>query len=1054
MDKSEEYVNNNGIAKSINGLAVGNNFGDVNQFHNHYYYQKNSSEPLDIVPTDRSQLPPVIARLPKGSLWPHRRSLGKRFVGRLSILWELHDKLTQTNTTVIHGVIILKGTGGLGKTQLAIEYVYRFGSYYEGGIFWIDAEQSIDNMISKLAAVLDIALDHKSTISEQLNIIWAKLSERKESLLVLDNFPESHQENTKIASWIPVSGCIHILVTTRSAALTNYENISLNVLSPEASFDLLNSGTVNLEHYKDTALQLAYEVGYLPLALELLRNYLENNKGYPITNLLADIKNTNTVEIIDGFGEDYHEDTLPSGHIKSIIKTFELSWNKVSEESKPILQIMSCLAPLPVPKYIIRKVLRLEEGNRLKDPLIKRIKKLYNFSLVDLDINEENPFAHRLILGYVRHYQTLDHDLLQKTSEAISIEMNRAMDVHDIESLKDLELVYPHAENFLQKETISNTKKIKLTLTIGKHHYNHGRYNRAYEMQNEALYLSKTIYPKAHPLIITAQNDVSITLMAKGKIEEAINLSREVLEIYEINFPEEEESINIFRSNLASQLKVAGKFKEALELSKRAYIYAKKHFTASDPRLTIRLSNLGRELMDSGNLQEACRFMREALCIEEQNFPPLHPNIATRQANLAVILMNLGELEEAKLLLQKALISDKHNFSDGHPNIIKSQYNLAKVLMDLHEFNEAFVLLKNSLYLAQKHYEPGHYEIVTCQYFLALALENLGKLEDAETLLQESVNLCGKIFAQGHFEVIVHQSQLIIVLYKLGKAQEAQEILDKVLINIEQHSESKTLVIISCLNNIALLIYNLGYEKRAKNLLWKVLTLYESMFNSGNHDINKAGYNLALVFYRCRELQAAVNLLQKALASEEQNTNPNQQLIIGCQDNIALILNESENFIKAKKIVREMLAYTKQNVASNIDHELEKSDEALDFYQKIFNYSKENNLFEKFEVQICMHNWTYILTKIGKFEEAKTIIHVALKFEQQNSIINHSSMSNYLKNMADIYFSLNDIKACKEFLINALEHENQNSLKDYSRIKLMKYNIQSMSNYQDLLNKT
>jgi len=106
---------------------------------------------------DRSKLPPI-QQLPKTHNMPFR-SLGSRFIGRVSDIWHIHDILQNKQTAVIEGVGIIMGTGGLGKTQTAIEYVHRLGYQYPGGIFWIQAEQGRSEMVNDIKQTAHIDLD-------------------------------------------------------------------------------------------------------------------------------------------------------------------------------------------------------------------------------------------------------------------------------------------------------------------------------------------------------------------------------------------------------------------------------------------------------------------------------------------------------------------------------------------------------------------------------------------------------------------------------------------------------------------------------------------------------------------------------------------------------------------------------------------------------------------------------------------------------------------------------------------------------------------------------
>src|SRR6266513_1142105 len=65
------------------------------------------------------------------SIWnvPHLRNLYS--TGREEILTRLHDNLTQPYA--------INGLGGIGKTQIAIEYAYRYGHEYKY-VLWVQAD--------------------------------------------------------------------------------------------------------------------------------------------------------------------------------------------------------------------------------------------------------------------------------------------------------------------------------------------------------------------------------------------------------------------------------------------------------------------------------------------------------------------------------------------------------------------------------------------------------------------------------------------------------------------------------------------------------------------------------------------------------------------------------------------------------------------------------------------------------------------------------------------------------------------------------------------------
>src|SRR5512140_2500635 len=93
---------------------------------------------------DSPPLPP-----PQPMFWvPFRRNEG--FVGRDDDLQSLHIASQQGEAVGIRPAM-LTGLGGIGKTQLAVEYAYRYQSSYPGGVYWVNATQDWQNELASLA---------------------------------------------------------------------------------------------------------------------------------------------------------------------------------------------------------------------------------------------------------------------------------------------------------------------------------------------------------------------------------------------------------------------------------------------------------------------------------------------------------------------------------------------------------------------------------------------------------------------------------------------------------------------------------------------------------------------------------------------------------------------------------------------------------------------------------------------------------------------------------------------------------------------------------------
>jgi hypothetical protein len=127
-----------------------------------------------------------------------------RFTGRDAMLTELRRRLHSGEGTLV--VQALYGLGGVGKTQLALEYAHRFAANYEL-VWWIDAEQPvlIPDQLASLAARLD--LPSGPTVADTVERLLAELRGRDRWLLIFDNAERPHD----VADYRP-DGPGHVLV--------------------------------------------------------------------------------------------------------------------------------------------------------------------------------------------------------------------------------------------------------------------------------------------------------------------------------------------------------------------------------------------------------------------------------------------------------------------------------------------------------------------------------------------------------------------------------------------------------------------------------------------------------------------------------------------------------------------------------------------------------------------------------------------------------------------------------------------------------------------------
>jgi tetratricopeptide (TPR) repeat protein len=869
----------------------------------------------ELVAVDRTKLPPL-RPLPRKHRMPYR-SLGNAFAGRIADLWKIHDGLVQRGTAVIQGVGLVVGMGGIGKTQLAVEYARRFGYRYGGGVFWVDAEAGRLTMIAQIAHAAGIDIQRQEDEQDQLNMLWHGLGSER-VLMVLDNFPEGEE----IEKWLPTEQSIFTLVTSRRKDFFKYLTHDLEKLHPDEALDILNSGKRKLA--AEEAAPLIDSLEGMPLALELAKHFLNLRPELSIKELMQEMETLGEMEVLNLFTEKYRNQ-LPTHHSKQVAATFGMGWDLASEFEQKVLIAIAYLAPAPVPRRLLKKILDTDTDSqsKLTDPLGEAISRLHTgLSLLELD-QDNDPRMHRLIAVFVRTVLDDKESLQKNVISAVRNEMARVTDDHDTSSFQHLEKVLPHGDYVLLAENIEAGQAVDIVNYMGWHHWKWGRYLLGERYRREALRIAEAHYPIGDPKIATQQSNLALVLQDLGDLKESRDLLRAALASAKKSFSPGHPTIAIRQSNLALVLQDLGDLDESRDLLRSALASDQNSFSPGHPSISRSQSNLAMVLRALGDLEESRDLLSVALGAAEKSFSPGHPSIAKRQSNLALVLADLGDLEESRDLLHAALASAEKSFSPGHPTIAIGQSNLALVLQDLGNLEESRDLLRAALWSDQKSFSPGHPTIAKRQSNLALVLQELGDLDESRNLLRAALGSAEKSFSSGHPSIAKRQSNLALVLQDLGDLDESRDLLRAALGSAEKSFSPGHPSIAIRQSNLALVLADLGDLDESRDLLRAALRSDQKSFSPGHPTIASSQSNLALVLQDLGDLDESRDLLRIVLGLAEKSFLPGHPTIAKRQSNLALVLADLRELKEAKELLTQ--AYHSFREKLGADHPSSKT---------------------------------------------------------------------------------------------------------------------------------
>ncbi|HSN76212.1 MAG TPA: CHAT domain-containing protein [Anaerolineae bacterium] len=257
------------------------------------------------------------------------------FTGRDIDLATLHDTLTDVGHPLA-GIkaVGLFGLGGIGKTELAVEYCHRYRPWYPGGVFWINAAEPLEQGFAKLGRRLEPQTADQN-LDVQIRFAARYLASHLDSLLVLDNLadPTSVLRQPVGEQLVPDDLRCRVLFTTRQRDLGRFVAVEVLELPEEPALRLLlrhpdRQPVLDPAHSDHGAAQaIARMLGRLPLALEIAGAYLGEWPDVSLEGFRARLRQDGRLATLDEAGAELPPANLREVHAAAVENTLREQWH-------------------------------------------------------------------------------------------------------------------------------------------------------------------------------------------------------------------------------------------------------------------------------------------------------------------------------------------------------------------------------------------------------------------------------------------------------------------------------------------------------------------------------------------------------------------------------------------------------------------------------------------------------------------------------------------------------------------------------------------------------
>ncbi|MGH2481138.1 MAG: NB-ARC domain-containing protein, partial [Ktedonobacteraceae bacterium] len=347
------------------------------------------------------------------------------FSGREETLHKLHTFLFSQQNIALKQPYALYGLGGVGKTQVALEYAYRYALEY-AAIFWVEAEteQNIIASFEKIAEVLGLPEQREANQQRIVAAVQRWLSTHKEWLLIWDNL----EQVELLHRFLPPTQQGAILFTTQNPALgTLVQSLELPPLEQKEGVRLLlcRAKVINLETSGEDVNQLKL---YLPTEYEAAQTLVKIMHGLPLALDQAGAYIEKTGCSVVDYLLHYEQQrlaylgwrgTLDKSHPHSVVTTVLLAKQKSKEIHPAARELLLVCALLHAENIAIEMFSEgtAELGVTLQavgaDPfqLDLAIAALRTFSLVQRHSAERLLSIHRLVQVVVRETMSTEEQV-------------------------------------------------------------------------------------------------------------------------------------------------------------------------------------------------------------------------------------------------------------------------------------------------------------------------------------------------------------------------------------------------------------------------------------------------------------------------------------------------------------------------------------------------------------------------------------------------------------------------------------------------------------------
>lgn len=729
-----------------------------------------------IAPPGRRDLRPVPnhdERVPV--IWGDVPPKNLLFTGRSEVLDQLSARLSDGGATVVLPAA-LHGMGGIGKTQIAVEYIYRHLDDYDI-VWWIQAAQT--SQVRKALAELaqQLGLQGASEVHTAVPAVREalRLGEPYSRWLLVFDAAEGVET---IQEYFPANGPGQILITSRNPEWAEVANpLEITVFRREESIALLRKRGPEISDQEADA--LADKLGDLPLAVEQAAAWRAET-GMPVSEYLT-LFEEKVAEILGT--------SAPTGYEMPVAAAWNVSFDMLEKRNPAahqLLQVCAFFAPEPITRSLFNGVRGISMSRELeaalRDPmqLGRAIRDINRYSLAKIDYRANTLQLHRLVQVVLRNRMSPEtRDEWQHVAHALlaNLDPNEPKSSDWWPRYQD---IWPHVYSS-DPIQCDDAWVRQLVINLMQFLYFWGDHREAAALAARALERWREVLGDTDLHVLEASSYLGLYLWAIGRYAEAAELNARTLEARIAVSGEDSEETIIAELRVAVDVRSAGDFMRARELNERIYEKARALYGDDDPITLQTAHDLAVSVRLCGDYARAFDLDQHTSERRAEVLGYNSVDTLNTQSGMYIDRRELGDYKRARDEHEKIARRVRELIGEDKADTLRRLGYLAVARRKAGDHPGAIELSKNVLELFRRRYGDDHPNAMAAAVGYSIDLRHANDLTAAVALGEETYERYRVNLGERHPHTMAAAVDLAVSLRMRGDPLAARQLNERSL---------------------------------------------------------------------------------------------------------------------------------------------------------------------------------------------------------------------------------------------------------------------------------